>query len=156
MDVNFTIDTKEVRRVVAGVRWRMRSYRPVFEDYRSYLEGAYAVNFATGGSLVGGWPPEKAYGSWSSAGGYAALFRTGRLTESLTNLRGAPNDIDRKAATFGTSVPYAKFHQHGTSEMPRRPVVFLPSGTNMYLAERTAQYLDPNPMYGPLKAAIYR
>jgi phage gpG-like protein len=156
MDVNVSIETREVRKVLVGIRWKMRSYRSVFDDYRTYLETAYAINFATGGSLVGGWPPEKAYGSWSSASGYTALFRTGRLTESLTNLRGAPNDINLKSATFGTNVSYAKFHQMGTSEMPRRPVVFLPEGTNMYLAERTAQYLDPNPMLGPLKAMIYR
>jgi phage gpG-like protein len=67
-----------------------------------------------------------------------------------------PNDIKAKQATFGTNIKYAKFHQHGTSEMPSRPVVFIPDGSSLFFAERIAQHLDPSPALSPLKAMIYR
>lgn len=56
------------------------------------------------------------------------LQATGRLKESLTSKFDADN-IERMegvdAMAFGSSVPYATFHQTGTKKMPRRRPVAL-------------------------------
>lgn len=139
MDVVVEVDASEAIRLIRSVRERTVQYVVVFEEARMYLQTAYASNFASRGAEVGGWAP---YGSWSAeAGQPARLVRSGRLLESLTSLRGAPNDIGPKQATFGTNVPYAQFHQDGTRQMPMREVVFEPVGFAEFLAERVADHL---------------
>lgn len=139
MEVNVSVDADEAISLIRSIRGKTRQYVVVFEEARVYLETAYASNFASRGGEVGGWAP---YGAWSvRAGQPAALVRTGRLMESLTSLRGAPNDIGPKSATFGTDVPYAGFHQDGTREMPMRKVVFEPVGFAEFLANRVADHV---------------
>lgn len=53
------------------------------------------------------------------------LFESGDLMASLMNL-GGPGHIgetNERWMTFGTEVPYATFHQEGTSKFPARPPV---------------------------------
>jgi len=130
MSVEIDVDASDAIRLIRDMRQRMDSYKPVFEFARSYLETAYGANFATRGGEVGGWQTYDAeYGKWDArAGQPVSLVRSGQLMESLTNLRGAPNDIGHKQATFGTNLEYAKFHQYGTSEMGRSKIVFEPEG----------------------------
>jgi phage gpG-like protein len=55
------------------------------------------------------------------------LQATGRLRDSLTR-KFDPSHVERlseDSLTFGTTVPYAIFHQTGTRRMPRRPPVAL-------------------------------
>jgi hypothetical protein len=44
-------------------------------------------------------------------------------------------------ATFGTKVEYAKFHQYGTTKMPKRKVVYEPLGFASRLGEVAATYV---------------
>lgn len=56
----------------------------------------------------------------------AILVDTGRMYESLTTPNGTADTIWETGDTwlrFGTSVPYARFHQTGTRRMPARPHV---------------------------------
>lgn len=57
---------------------------------------------------------------------YPILFLKGRLALSMLT-PGGENvlDIDKNRMFFGTSVPYARYHQEGTSRMPARPPFFL-------------------------------
>jgi phage gpG-like protein len=150
------VDVWQAKRLIRDIKDRASSYKRVFEIARLNLEALNATHFATsgkaptgkavygdgaGGSIgkAGPWAP---YGSWSSkAGKPVTMVRSGALMESLTNLRGAPNDIGRSSATFGTNVEYALYHQYGTSKMPKRPVVFEPTGFAEELGQITGFYL---------------
>jgi len=51
------------------------------------------------------------------------LRATGALYASLTAAAGAETRDYRESFAFGTDIPYARFHQYGTVNMPvRRPV----------------------------------
>lgn len=59
---------------------------------------------------------------------YPILYATGRLKNSVLN----PKDVDaineiinRDTLLLGTRVPYAPYHQHGTSKMASRPFFFI-------------------------------
>lgn len=152
--VDIDIDVSEATALINRMERRMLSYRPVFTKARSYLEREYGANFATRGVLAEG-SPWAAYGKWSAeAGQPARLFRTGRLMESLTNLRGAPNDIGLTSATFGTNVPYAEYHQYGTPDMASRKIVFTPFGFANMLARETVDHLIPESDPAAIKADI--
>jgi len=108
---------------------RSRDLSPVFEKMRDDLEDLWSNNFLTNGLPSGGWKPLDAqYAAWKSVNfpGMPPMIRTGKLFSSLTNLRGRPNEIKKTRASFGTSVKYAKFHQYGTTKMPKREILFAP------------------------------
>lgn len=72
-----------------------------------------------------GWAPLKpGYARWKAQhyGGRPVLTLTGRLHQSLSEHL----DIDIRSPhsmTLGTAVPYARYHQHGTSKMVPRPPI---------------------------------
>ena len=59
----------------------------------------------------------------------------------MTSLDAPPNKIDIMEATFGTKVEYAKFHQYGTTRMPKRKVVYEPLGFASRFGEVAATYV---------------
>lgn len=137
----YDVDATEVYVLFGQMKVRMSNFSVLFMKARFELATAFALNANSGGSLVGGWPPEKP-GTWSSATGMPAiLHRTGALEASLASLQGAPNQVLTHRATFGTNVRYAKFHQHGTSEMPARKIVFEPPGFTKKFAADVADYV---------------
>ena len=110
---------------------RIHDMRPVFRWTKGYLETANSANFAANGLPTGQpWRPLSAeYGAWKAAHfpGSGMLRQSGRLFRSLISLSdSAANIISEDSATFGTSVEYAKFHQYGTTKMPKRKIVFTP------------------------------
>lgn len=64
-----------------------------------------------------------------------------KLFNSLRNLNGPANSIRLKQATFGTDVEYAKFHQYGTSKMPKRQLVYEPRGFASRIALLSARHV---------------
>jgi len=122
---------------------RGKSFAPVLEWAKADLRKSFATNFASNGLLVGGWAPLDAeYAAWKSVRfpGAPTLVQTGELFRSLStdNFSGAarPNEI-----VIGTNLRYAKFHQYGTSKMPKREIVFEPKGFARELAKRAAQWV---------------
>jgi len=123
---------------------RTKDFKPLFEKIRADLEKSWSSNFMANGLPSGGWQPLDAqYASWKSARfpGAPTMIRSGKLFESLADLRGAPNEINRMDARFGTSIEYAKFHQYGTTKMPKRQVVFVEQGADVGWAEDAADYV---------------
>lgn len=114
---------------------RSTNFTRVFDEARTDLERANAENFTTGGLPVGGWNPRKREQTWP------IMRRTGKLFNSLTNLRGNPNVVTPMYAEFGTKVEYAKFHQYGTTKMPARKIVFNPTGFSQETAARAARWI---------------
>lgn len=107
-------------KTLEGIKGRGENLKPVFWWARSELEKSNAENFTAHGLPVGGWVPRTQVYAWP------IMRKTDRLFESLTNLRGAPNEVNRRNARFGTAVEYARFHQDGTRKMAKRQVVFEP------------------------------
>ena len=54
------------------------------------------------------------------------MVQTGRLFASLTGATASFETMTNTSITVGTSVEYAKFHQYGTTKMPKRKIVFEP------------------------------
>lgn len=138
------VDTKELNVLFSLIKIRLSTFYPVFIKQRTYLGTAFFKNAQFGGAPSGGWRPEKP-GPWSAAQGLPAyLYRTGRLMESLAALRGQNSDIGTHEATLGTDVPYAKFHQYGTENMPARTLIFEPAGYSIKFAKDVKEHAVPN------------
>lgn len=123
---------------------RLKNLKPIFREIRDELSDAFRKNFLENGSLVGGWAPlDTGYGAWKSVHfpGAPPMVRSGKLFRSVSELRGRPNDIDNRSATFGTNVEYAKFHQYGTTKMPKREIIFEPLGFQDKWSKRMAEYI---------------
>jgi phage gpG-like protein len=73
------------------------------------------------------------YGAWKQKHfpGYPLLQRSTEMAVSLTNQTSPFSVLDMRPKNFavGTSVPYAQFHQTGTSRMPARPPIIIDDGT---------------------------
>jgi len=69
------------------------------------------------------------------------LIDTGALRSSVTSqASGTVREISSNRLRFGTAIPYAAFHQHGTGRIPARP--FL--GINDEQAQRAVNLLREN------------
>lgn len=101
------------------------------------LEAAEQSQFESEGAFgSGGWKPlSEAYAAWKEQHypGKPILQREGALFDSLTEQAapGAIRDIFPNFMQFGTSVPYAVFHQEGTDTMPARPPLIMPPATRV-------------------------
>lgn len=135
--IHIEVDAEEALRMLENMKLRATNFKPIFWYAQKELEIANAANFTSNGLPVGGWAPRQGESSY----GWPLMRRTGKLFQSLTSLRGAPNNIDRMEATFGTNVEYAKFHQRGTFHMPKRQVVFEPPLFARRLGVAAAEYV---------------
>jgi phage gpG-like protein len=145
--LQINIDTSEAQAYFRSMERKMLNYRPVFEVGRAVIAAANAENFTSAGLRVGGWAPLRpATVAWKAENGFppSPLIRTGRLMESLTTLRGAPNEIRSHSATFGTDVAYAKYHQYGTRHMARRPIAFAPEEAAGVLGRAALGHIVPD------------
>lgn len=133
--VDIDCDATKVIARLQAMDARAQTFTPVFRWARGELERANAENFTTGGLPVGGWDPRKRDYGWP------IMRRTGKLFNSLTNLRGNPNVITPTMAQFGTDVEYAKFHQYGTSKMAARKIVFDPTGFSQEAAKKAGRWV---------------
>lgn len=137
--------TQSVNRYFDGMLRRSADFRQIFRWAQRELEEANRENFATHGAASGRpWMPlDNEYARWK-LGNYGAkpiMIREGDLYQELTFLRGRPNDIGNRSATFGTDLPYAKFHQAGTRNMARRTIVFVPELFAERLGRMVLNYL---------------
>jgi phage gpG-like protein len=132
--MQFDIDTrvtgvkKAVSRLTA-MQARAQVFTPVLLKAKKEIQLANASNFATNGLPVGGWSPlSPAYAAWKMARfpGAPPMVQTGRLFASLTGATASFETMTNTSISIGTSVEYAKFHQYGTTKMPKRKIVFEP------------------------------
>lgn len=145
VDVDIHVDADEALERLEDMREQLEDLRPVFRWAKRELEKSYAANFASNGMLVGGWSPlDATYASWkmSRFPGAPPMIRSGRLFRSLTEMTDSRvNIIEKTQASFGTTVEYAKFHQYGTTKMPKRKIVFEPRGFASDLGKKIATYV---------------
>jgi phage gpG-like protein len=144
------VDTSRADRRFGKILRRSRNFKPVFRWMFQELQEAHRDNFKTKGATSGfPWKPlEPQYASWKIAnyGAEGILVRTGALESSLTmnSGRGAVRDMGARTAEFGTKIPYAQFHQSGTSNMAQRKPLFLPK----LLADRAAHAVGEYLVHG--------
>jgi len=150
MGTKVRVDDRQAKLNMRARFRRAEDFRPVFRWAQREMERANRANFATEGVASGAaWKPlDPKYGAWKLAhyGAKPILVLTRDLKSSLTSLRGYPNEIGRKVATFGTDVEYAKFHQSGTSKMAQRTIVFIPP----LFAQAMSQQVLSHILYGKL------
>lgn len=142
--VDLDWDPSEMRDQVTDMDDRSDEFKPVFRKMRNYFERRWSNNFLSHGLEVGGWKPLDAeYAAWKSAHfpGAPPMIRSGSLFQSIRDLRGAPNEINKSNATFGTNVKYAKFHQYGTTKMAKREIVFEPVEFRREWGDKIAKYI---------------
>lgn len=141
------VDTSKADRRFGQILRRSRDFKPVFRWMFQELQEAHRENFRTQGAASGfPWKPlEPQYASWKieNYGANGVLVRSGDLERSLTmnSGRGAVRDIGARTAEFGTKLPYAKFHQSGTSNMAQRKPLFLPRLMAGRTADAVGEYL---------------
>ena len=137
---------------IDNMQRRSRDVRTIFQRIRADLRKHWTENFTANGLPVGGWAPLDAeYGAWKSAHypGAPPLVQTGQLFTSLSVLRGSPNDIGRRRATFGTDIEHAKFHQMGTSKMPKRQIIYEPAEAQSRWGNWIADYIAHGDLEDP-------
>lgn len=144
--IEIDVEADDVLDLLDKMEERTEDMRPVFRWAKAYLETANSANFAANGLPTGqSWKPLSAeYGAWKAANfpGTGMLRQSGRLFRSLTSLSDSTaNIISKDTATFGTSVEYAKFHQYGTTKMPKRKIVFTPREFPKELGINMAKYI---------------
>lgn len=98
--------------------------RPAFELMKRALQRSEAEVFDTAGAAIAArWPgavePERKTDS-------RLLMATGALRNSLAQQTASTElEITPTRLTYGTRVPYGRFHEYGTSRMPARPFIGL-------------------------------
>jgi phage gpG-like protein len=134
IDVSVDFDDDSYKDKLDGMQRRGRDFSPVMEDIRDELQKAWTANFTANGLAVGGWKPLDAkYGAWKAVHfpGAPPLVQTGHLFQAIASLRGNSVEINRDGARFNLpNISYAKFHQYGTTKMPKREIMFEPEGAN--------------------------
>lgn len=109
------------------LRWagRVTDASPAFREIAQLLRRYERRQFTSQGAFAsGGWAPDaESTVRLKAAKGLdpRILHATGDLEQSLTGSSGGHVEVvAAHQLVFGTSVPYARFHQTGTSRMPRR------------------------------------
>lgn len=146
MSIDIRIDVNASRAIIKMEQMaeRAKDFRPVFRWAKRELGLMNGQNFAQNGLPVGGWSPlNPQYAEWKSRNypGRPDMVISKKLFNSLRNLNGPANRINKLTAEFGTDVEYAKFHQYGTNKMPKRQIVYEPAGFADRIALLAGRYL---------------
>jgi len=125
------------------IKRRQRNLEPALKKAGLSLRKYMAENYTTQGLLVGGWAPlNPKYAAWKATHfpGAPPMVRTGALFSSVA-IVGPEIDAHDTWATYSTNVQYAKFHQYGTTKMPKREVLFAPEIWQEELASIVKKYV---------------
>ena len=144
--IHIKVDAKKAIKRMVDMKRRGKDFAPVFKEARSGLEAWNSANFTQNG-VPSGSPWNALHAStlqWKAMHypGTTPMVRTGKLFRSLTSLKGPANSIGGNEAEFGTNIEYAKFHQYGTSKMPKRKIVYEPKQFAERLAILAADYVS--------------
>lgn len=140
--VQVTGDVELIAKYDAMAR-RNEAFQPVLTWARNELVKSFAENFSSNGLLVGGWAPlDPTYAAWKAVRfpGRPTLVQNGRLFKSLV-ADNAGASIGPNEFVVGTNLRYAKFHQYGTTKMPKREILFEPRGFHKELKEKVSNWI---------------
>jgi phage gpG-like protein len=132
MNFAVTIDgVEQSRRAFQSLNETVRDFREAWPEIHMYFLRATLEEFDAQGARGGAaWQPlSESYGKWKAKRypGKPILVRTERLRRSfsLAGQKGGDQIYDAlpESLTIGSAVPYARFHQRGTSRMAARPIL---------------------------------
>lgn len=126
-EFTFTVDGDEqINRQLSRFGDDVKDFSSFFRQVSERLQRASKELFDAQGR---GWAPlSPAYAEWKAKHypGKTILRRTDALYNSLAGRgRGHVEEIHPLQMRWGTEIPYARFHQRGTSKMPQRRVIDL-------------------------------
>ena len=141
IEVTVDFDDDSYKDRLDGMQRRGKDFSSVMEDIHDELRTAWTANFLA----VGVWKPLDAeYGAWKAVHfpGAPPLVQTGHLFQAIASLRGNEVEISRDGARFNLpNINYAKFHQYGTSKMPKREIIFEPRGAQRRWARMMQEHV---------------
>lgn len=131
--VQFSLNVEgeqQVARMLSRVTEKINDLRPFLDSAAGFLVATMGDQFSGEGSRTGGWAPLSPRYAADKArrwGSKPILEASGAMKASLTGTggRNISRQIGGDTLEFGTSVPYARYHQTGTSRMPQRRILDL-------------------------------
>lgn len=169
----YMLGTKQVDFGLSHLMRSIDDFRPVWPDIVQELEAIETEQFeAEGQGRTGKWPKLSSFTQeWKARyfPGTKILERTRKLRQSLTETgaEGAIRDISRPdKMAFGTSIPYAGFHQRGTGssgfgvigdflsgrgsrgKLPMRRVIDLKPSNQLALAKIVQKFINKDALKG--------
>lgn len=128
---------------LARFRDNIEDAEPAFEAMADHQATVNTQQFNTRGSYgSGGWAPlSPAYAAWKTKNhpGKPLMELTGELRESLTQRPFGIDSIQRDGMIIGTQISYASYHQHGTPNMPARPLFGTPQSADTKMFAKILQ-----------------
>jgi phage gpG-like protein len=127
-----TLGDELISRSLVGIEGRIVDISGARRELAEEMRAQIREQFDTEGQAgSGGWEPLAAStvaGKRARGRSMRILEESGDLRASLTIIGGTDNVTRITGDTFeyGTTIPYAKHHQHGTARMPRRRPAQLP------------------------------
>ena len=121
------------------------NYTKTLMSFVDVLETRHASMFAESKNPVGeSWPP-LAQSTIDRKGHDTILVESDRLRSSLVgsesdSIRDIFQEENTAGLVFGTRIPYASFHQHGTARIPQREHVGMNDETLQQLVDNVADF----------------
>jgi phage gpG-like protein len=113
--------------------------RPIAHQVEAVVHRSNERRFDTRG--LGSWPADSPDTEAEKSGG-SVLVDSGALKRSLTSSGGGAVSKEHPTAlSFGTSVPYARFHQYGTRNMPKRKLIDLTASDRKKITDLISRYV---------------
>ena len=121
------VDFEPLYRTLRELRERADDVSPAWQKWGDEIVLEEAQQFALLGVRFGSaWAAlSPKYARWKALHypGKPIMRLTDRLMDSLTKRPMGVERVSSKSAEFGTDVPYAHWHQDGTSKMPKREIM---------------------------------
>ncbi len=142
-------DEKQISRLMGQVVEKTTDFQELWNSqaFKDIVYGSEKKQFATEGEHgSGGWAKLNEVYEARKARQYPdkpILQRTGRMFKSLTSpvSPGAVYTASRHSVTFGTTVPYAIYHQKGTKDMPERKPIEFTDGERQQIIKAMAAHV---------------
>lgn len=119
--------------------------REFFDETVDDFQEVVSEQFDSVGGRVGGWRPlSPRYAAWKSkhAPGKPILQLTGAMRRSLVaTTEQTIREVKRDFMRWGTRDPKARFHQRGTSRMPKRQIIAFDEADKMRVMKRLQRHL---------------
>lgn len=149
--MSYTLNDESLRRLKD---WKIKNFRPVFQQFgMSFRQGMAAIFANTGGRVnpnrvVDGitWERlDEKYRRWkANIVPFGTLVFDGTLADSFRK-QGAPGNIERIAdyrAEYGSSLALARWHQSGTRTIPARPIIYPSRARNKAFKQIMLDYFS--------------
>ena len=133
----------DVKDKLKAMKHRMKNHEPAFAEAGISLRKYNSLNYTSQGLLACGWAPlSPKYAAWKATHfpGAPTLVRTGALFTSVA-IVGPEIDAHDTWATYSINGEIAKFHQYGTTKMPKREILIAPEIWIKELAEEIQDYV---------------